>query len=368
MSTQASQVTAPTSPGRIASLHPGWYGAVMGTAIVGIVAWQDPGNLDSVRDAGRVAGLAMVGLAALLAIVLGVPYLWRWIRHRELAMADLRSPGAGALYGTFPGGILVLAVAIATVAPSLGSPDTVAVPVTVLTVVGTILAFVVGIAFAHQLFTAPVVGQEAVNGAWFIPPVVNIIVPVALVPVIARQAPAEAATLVAVGYAFFGMGLVLFLLVASLLYGRLVFHPMPAAPLAPSLWITLGPVGVGALALMRLAQAGGPAWGSAGDAVKVVSTIGATALWGFGAWWLVAALLLLAGHLRRGPLPYGVGWWAFTFPLGAFTASTLAVSRAWSSAPLEWLGAILFAALVVTWLVVAAGTVRALRTGAAWAR
>ena len=71
-------------------------------------------------------------------------------------------------------------------------------------------------------------------------------------------------TLLAAGYAFFGMGLLLFLLVASLLYDRLVFHALPAAPLAPSLWIGLGPVGVGALVLLRLGQAG--------DRVRVAQT------------------------------------------------------------------------------------------------
>ena len=49
------------------------------------------------------------------------------------------------------------------------------------------------------------------------------------------------------------MGILLFVLVASLLYDRMVFHPLPAAPLAPSFWIGLGPIGVGSLALLGLA-------------------------------------------------------------------------------------------------------------------
>ena len=30
---------------RLRGYHPGWYGAVMGTAIVGIVAYQEPGRI-----------------------------------------------------------------------------------------------------------------------------------------------------------------------------------------------------------------------------------------------------------------------------------------------------------------------------------
>jgi tellurite resistance protein TehA-like permease len=195
-----------------------------------------------------------------------------------------------------------------------------------------------------------------------------IIVPMVLAPFAPRVAAADLGLLLAAGYAAWGMGLLLFVLVASLLYDRLVFHPLPAAPLAPSLWIGLGPIGVGSLALLRLAQVGAPLWGDAAPAVQAVSMIGASALWGFGAWWLAAAVVLLGAYLRRGRLPYGLGWWAFTFPLGAYTASTLALARAWHAGALEALAAILFVALVAFWLVVAAGTVRAVRSGEVWRR
>ena len=83
---------------------------------------------------------------------------------------------------------------------------------------------------------------------------------------------------------------------------------------------------------------------------------------------LAAAAVLLSTYLRRGRLPYGLGWWAFTFPLGAYTASTLALARGWHAGLIEALAAILFAALVAFWVVVAAGTLRAVRSGDAWRR
>ena len=91
-----------------------------------------------------------------------------------------------------------------------------------------------------------------------------IIVPMVLVPLIPGVAAADLPLLVFAGYAAWGMGMLLFVLIASLLYDRLVFHPLPAAPLAPALWIGLGPIGVGSLALLRLARAGAPVWGDRG--------------------------------------------------------------------------------------------------------
>lgn len=75
----------------------------------------------------------------------------------------------------------------------------------------------------------------------------------------------------------------------------------------------------------------------------------------------------VAGALPApGPLPFGLGWWGFTFPLGAFTAATLALAQGWGSSALKDLGAALFVVLVGFWLVVAGRTAWAVRTGEAW--
>jgi C4-dicarboxylate transporter/malic acid transport protein len=351
---------------RLRGFHPGWFGAVMGTAIVGVAAYLNPGNLSALASASRGIGQAMAVLAAVLALVLGVPYVARWFRHRDAALGDLRDPVAGALYGTFPGGILVLGAAAATVGPSLMPAGAARTLTAALAWAGVPLAFAISVIFAYLLFARPGTGHDAVNGGWFIPPVVNIVVPMVLVPLIPGASPATARLLLMACYAFWGMGFLLFLLVATTLHHRLIEHPLPHAGLAPSLWIGLGPVGVGAITLLKMAGAATAVLGPQAGAVTAVSRLAATALWGFGVWWLAAAIVLLAGYLRRGPLPYGLGWWAFTFPLGAFTVATLTLARTWHLSLLEWAGATLFVLLAAFWLAVTARTLRAVRTGEAW--
>jgi C4-dicarboxylate transporter/malic acid transport protein len=363
-----SERASDLSTTRLRGFHPGWYGAVMGTAIVGIIAFQNPGGIAGLAGLAQAIGVIMVALAALLALGLGIPYVARWVQHPDAARADLANPVAGALYATFPGGVLVLAVGVATVGSAVLPEAATTAIVAVLAAVGIVLAFGVSVVFAALLFVNHRVEPQTANGAWFMPPVVNIVVPMALVPLAPHVAAADLPLLVFTGYAFWGMGFLLFLLVASLLYDRLVFHPLPAAPLAPSLWIGLGPIGVGALELLRLGAVEAPMWGSAGPAMQAASAIAAASLWGFGLWWLAAAAVLLGAYLRRGDLPYGLGWWAFTFPLGAYTASTLALARAWHAGWLEALAVVLFAVLAAFWLVVSAGTLRAVRSGAIWHR
>jgi C4-dicarboxylate transporter/malic acid transport protein len=351
---------------RLRGFHPGWFGAVMGTAIVAVAASLNPGQLGAAASAARTLGQVMAVLATALAIVLAVPYLGRWIKHPDAALRDLRDPVTGALYATGPGAILVLAATAAAVGPTWFSAATVRDIVAGLAWVGVPLAFVVSVVFAYLLFVRSELVPETVNGGWFIPPVVNIVVPLVLLPLVPGASPATARTLVFGSYAFWGMGFVLYLLIVTMLHHRLVLHPLPHAGLAPSLWIGLGPIGVGALALVKMGAAGAAVFGPAEQSAVLASKLAATALWGFGVWWLAAAVLLLAHYLRSGPLPYGLGWWGFTFPLGAYTVATITLARAWDLPVLEWAGAALFILLSAFWLIVAGKTLQATWTGDAF--
>ncbi len=363
------QAAAPVRPrAELRTFHPGWFAAIMGTGIVAVAAFINPGNLPILQSPLRLLGVGLAWLTYAITVAVGVPYGLRWLRHPAAAWQDFRHPVVGALYGTLPGGILVLAVVTATVGPAVVPSGLVFRLVAGLALVGGALAFAVSVGSAYVLFVHPQVGAETVNGGWFIPPVVNIIVPLALMPLVPAVGPETGRLLLVASWAAWGAGFLMFLLVASLLYGRLIHHPLPAAPLAPSLWIGLGPIGVGGLALMRLAQVGAPHLGELGATVNGLAALGALALWGFGLWWLAISALLLARYVRNGGLPFGMGWWAFTFPLGAYTVDTLTLARTWQVPILEGLGAAFFVVLVGFWLLVAARILRGMLTGETWRR
>lgn len=347
--------------------HPGWFAAVMGTGIVGIAFAANPGNwhplLGDAQDAARV----MAVITAVLFVGLAGPYVLRWLRYPKEALADFRNPLVGPLYATVPAGILVAGVMASSVGPLLLSSAVVYDVVFWLAWVGVPLAFLVGVAFAYTLMSARSTAMESVNGAWFIPPVANIVVPLILLPFMAHATPTMARLLLLTSYAFWGMGFMLFLLVLSLLHDRLVLHPLPLAAMAPSLVIALGPVGVGALALIKIAAAGAAVFGPLAPTVSLISLIAGSMIWGFGLWWFATAAVLMVRYLANGPLPYGMGWWAFTFPLGAFTMATFTLARAWKVNYVEYLGVALVVLLVALWLMVTVRTLWAIATGEAWA-
>jgi C4-dicarboxylate transporter/malic acid transport protein len=368
---------APTSDdtrsasGLVRGFHPGWFGAVMGTGIVGVAAYLNPGSTDDLYRTAHGVGVSFVLLAWLEAVLLAGPYLFRMARHPDASMADLRHPVIGPLYGTFPAALLVLAAATATVGGSMSSvlsAHDIVVIVAVLASAGSVLTFVFGVVFAYVLFAREDVGLFDANGGWSIPPVANMVIPLPLLVLIPHVDQPSARLLYLAGYATLGMGTVLFLFVTATLFDRLFFHPLPHASLAPSLWIGLGPIGVGSFVLLRLAAAGQPFWGPQAATVMSLSRLGATFLWGFGLWWLAIAGAILVRYFRHGGLPFGIGLWAFTFPMGAYTVATLQVARSWQSHPLEWGALGLFGLLACFWLAVGTSTLVGIGTGKAWKR
>ncbi len=355
------------TPSRLRDLHPGWFASVMGTAILAVATYLNPGNLTPTLSAAHWFADALAILAYALGAVLAVAYAIRWVGHREAAVADLHHPVFGAMHATLPGGLLVLAVMTSVVGPELFPASAVTALVAVLAALGSTLALVFAVAFAMTLFVGEP-PEVSVNGGWFIPPVVTVIIPMALTPLVPHVSAGYARLLLALGYAAYGMGFMLFLMVLGLLHDRLVLHPLPPARLAPTVWIGLGPVAVAALAVLALARAGHGVFGAAAPAVTLLSQLFGTGLWGFGLWWLAIAITMLVRYLRAGGLPFHLGWWAFTFPLGAYTVATMTLARAWQTTTLEVAAVALWAMLVGFWVAVAVRTAAATKNGRIWQR
>jgi len=77
--------------------------------------------------------------------------------------------------------------------------------------------------------------------------------------------------------------------------------------------------------------------------------------WGLGLWWMLLALLITARYAKGG-IPFNLGWWGFTFPLGVYAVTTLKLGVILDLAFFDVLGVILVLMLAVMWLLVAAKT------------
>jgi tellurite resistance protein TehA-like permease len=126
--------------------------------------------------------------------------------------------------------------------------------------------------------------------------------------------------------------------------------------------LALGPIGTGALGLLLLgadaphvfAAAGMPAIGPVAEGIGV---IGGVMLWGYGLWWLALSVLTTLRYLRGEGMPFNLGWWGFTFPLGVYAVGTLTLANQTGLGFLSAIGGGLVLLLAALWVIIATRTV-----------
>lgn len=77
---------------------------------------------------------------------------------------------------------------------------------------------------------------------------------------------------------------------------------------------------------------------------------------------MLLATLITVRYFREG-IPFNLGWWGFTFPLGVYTVATLKLSTLVDLAFFKGFGALLVVMLAAMWLLVAVKTVRGAWSG-----
>jgi tellurite resistance protein TehA-like permease len=176
--------------------------------------------------------------------------------------------------------------------------------------------------------------------------------------------PAAAAHLLFFCYVLWAFSVPLALSVLVVLFLRLVLHKLPKRDMAVSSWLALGPLGTGALGLLVLghdapALLGAIGMADVGMVAHGIGVIGGLVLWGYGAWWLIMASAITLTYVKDG-LPFNMGWWGFTFPLGVYTLATLNLGAQTGMEFFTVLGGLFVIALVGFWVTV---TVRTLAGG-----
>ena len=142
----------------------------------------------------------------------------------------------------------------------------------------------------------------------------------------------------------------------TILMLRLALHQLPGKELAITGWLALGPIGTGALALLvlgneaqsLLAQFGLIDFGTALQQLGLFSSL---VLLGFGFWWFAIAVLITLSHLKN-RLPFNLGWWALTFPLGVFTLAIFNLAQQMQLELIRNIGLGFASILIVLWSMV----------------
>jgi tellurite resistance protein TehA-like permease len=98
-------------------------------------------------------------------------------------------------------------------------------------------------------------------------------------------------------------------------------------------------------------------WPAVGNGLATVALAYGVLVWGFAIYWLLMSIALTVRGYRHG-LPFTLGWWAFTFPVGVLTAGTDALFAQTHAALFAVAATLLLTLLATMWSLVASQTIR----------
>jgi len=313
-------------------LAPAWFTLVLGWCGLS-QAWLRATHAfgDMALGLGLVGGIVALSLFSLLCIASVV----RLTVHPEAVAADLRHPVRHAFMAAVPVSILLLAnLSIQLFWGTSHSLDTV---LTFVWCVGSVLEIAATVWVIRRWL------NRADNGgiqwatftpAFFIPVVGNVLAPLGGAPIgLETWATAQ-----------FGVGLLLWPILQTLLFVRTAqAGPLPAR-MAPTWFIALVPPSICGLGFLQLNAPPSVAW----------------AFWGVGVF--ILALMVTQIQTIRDQ-PFGLPHWGMSFPMAAFTTLTLRLSQEPGGAWLQQPAIVLLAITSLLILGLTLGTWRGLRQG-----
>ncbi|MGE5287577.1 MAG: tellurite resistance/C4-dicarboxylate transporter family protein [Micromonosporaceae bacterium] len=282
----------------IRGLDPGYFALVMATGIAS--------RAMTLEGANHLSGV-LLGTGIVAYVVLVAAYAWRLAGYRRELLADASNPGRAFAFFTFAAGSNVLAARLA------GDGHTPAAA-SLLVIGGAawlLLSYGIPLLLVSRHGPTPALGGA--NGTWFVWVVGTQSVAVAVTSLPPPVSEAEAD--LAVGC--WAVGVVLYLLIATMVSSALLQYPVRPAELTPPYWVFMGATAISVLAGAQILRLPPDPLGA--GVRSVVSGI-CVVLWAFGTW-LIPLLLALGAWrhlLRRVPLSYEPGLWSIVFPIGMY--------------------------------------------------
>lgn len=233
-----------------------------------------------------LVGQTLLILSACTLLVITSLYMCKCVQHREQVLAELEHPIQISFFPAFSISLLLLAVATHDVSTSLSH---------YLWLCGAGLHLLLTLFVMNQWIHHTRFRIQHITPAWFIPVVGNIIAPIAGM----QHGHTEAS------WFFFAIGLIYWLVLKTLVFNRILFHDPLPEKLLPTLFIMIAPPAIGFVSYLQL---------NAGVVDNFARILYYAALF--------ITLLLFTQLPRFSRLSFHLSWWAYSFPLAAFSVAT----------------------------------------------
>ena len=340
----------------IRQFTPNWFTVSMGTGVVALIVSEFP----MLKALTWQLGTGLWYFNILLFVLFSVLYGLRWAFYPHEAKQIFQHPSMSLFLGTIP-------MALATILNGFlkyGQPiygDTAVQIAQTLWYADVVLALLVAWAVPFAMYRHQEHALQQMTAVWLLP-IVACEVAASSGGLLLGHLPADthAVAILLGSYVLWGVSVLPAFAILTILMLRLVLHKLPEKELAVSSWLALGPIGTAALALLVLGHQAPTLMASLGLAqlgqlFHQAGILASLILLGFGLWWLGIAVLTTLHHAKQ-DLPFNLGWWGLTFPLGVYTLAILTLAQQLNLAFLYAVGYAFAAILMLLWSLVATKT------------
>ncbi|NWK62035.1 TDT family transporter [Acinetobacter sp. SwsAc3] len=340
----------------IRQFTPNWFTVSMGTGVVALIVSEFP----MLKALTWQLGTGLWYFNILLFVLFSVLYGLRWAFYPHEAKQIFQHPSMSLFLGTIP-------MALATILNGFlkyGQPiygDTAVQIAQTLWYADVVLALLVAWAVPFAMYRHQEHALQQMTAVWLLPIVACEVAASSGGLLLGHLAADTHAVAILLGsYVLWGVSVLPAFAILTILMLRLVLHKLPEKELAVSSWLALGPIGTAALALLVLGHQAPTLMASLGlvqlgQFFQQAGTLASLILLGFGLWWLGIAVLTTLHHAKQ-DLPFNLGWWGLTFPLGVYTLAILTLAQQLNLAFLYAVGYAFAAILMLLWSLVATKT------------
>jgi len=342
----------------IRQFTPNWFAATMGTGVLALALAQLPLQIPGLHLLAEGLWLFTI----VLFVVFSAAYAARWVLFFDEARRIFGHSTVSMFFGTIPMGLATIINGFLLFGvPRWG--DGVVQLAELLWWLDVAMSLACGVLIPYMMFTRQEHRIDQMTAVW-------------LLPVVAAEVAAASGGLLAphlvdahsqlvmlvTSYVLWAFSLPVAFSILTILLLRMALHKLPHESMAASSWLALGPIGTGALGMLLLG-ADAPAIFAAngmagvGEIAEGLGLVAGITLWGFGLWWMLTALLITLRYLRDG-IPFNLGWWGFTFPLGVYALTTLKLASTLNLTFFAVFGSLLVLALALMWLLVGKRTLQ----------
>lgn len=275
---------------------------------------------------GVSPGISLTFLSAtvFVLLLLAALYFLKIVKHPQAVRAEWNHPVKIAFFPAISIGLILTGTALAPFSFRIGLA---------VWAFGAVLHLVATLAVLSAWIGHRAFEPVHLNPAWFIPVVGNVLVPIGGVGF----------GFVEISWFFFSIGIVFWIVLLTLVFNRLIFHnPLPER-LLPTLVILVAPPSAGFVAWMQIT-------GDLDAFGRILYFAG-----------LFFVMVVAAQFSRFAKLPFTIAWWAYSFPLAAFSVASFIYADASGHAAMKGVAYAVYAVLLAVLATLVVKTIGAVR-------